>query len=95
MSWVARYRRWPKPGEQGLKRRAGILDLGLGLSSMALDFDPAQAAELGLAPVVTWFDDRIQIGAGYDLQAVRDPWFYFFSLRLIEAPGGIGGGPRK
>ena len=94
MSWVARLRRWPEPGEQGLKRRPGLLDFGAGVSTMSLDLDPRQAAEIGVAPVVSWFDDRVQIGAGYDLQAVRDPWFWFFSLRLIQSPGGIGGGPK-
>jgi hypothetical protein len=95
MSWVAHHRSWPKHGEQGLYRRPGPLDFGVGVSSMSLDYDAAQSTELGLASVFTWFEDRAQVGVGYDLQARHDPYFWFFSLRLIQGPGGIGGPPKK
>lgn len=88
LSWMARMRRWPAGGDLGLK---GDWPVSVGLTTMSLDFDNGQAVEVGLAPTVGVFNNRLLVGAGGDLQAATNRWFAFLAVRLFGNGGGLGG----
>lgn len=87
MSWMASRRGWPDGSEAGL---GGGPYVGLGLTTMTLNFDTSQAVELGVAPTLGVLDNHILVGAGASLQSSANRWFGFFAIRLFGTYGGIG-----
>ena len=88
LSWMASHRKWPKDGESGRGGQTSVLSYGF--STMALDFDDAQSTELGLAGTIGFFDNRVLVGGGANLQSANDRWFGFFSVSLFTTGGGLG-----
>jgi hypothetical protein len=84
LSWIARRRGWPGSGDTGLTP-SFLSAVGIGLTTVALDFDPDQMVELGLAGTVGLLGNRLLLGAGVNLQSAADRWFGFFSIRLFGA----------
>ena len=89
MSWLLTYQPWPTgTAERG--KTAIRWFSGAGLTTMALDFDPNETAELGIAPTVSFLNDRLLIGYGWDLQAATHRSYAFFSLQLFSKSGFLG-----
>ena len=89
LSWIGTYRRWPKG--DGLGLGSIVRWFGLGVSTMSLNFDPQQKVQIGIGATASVFDDRLLGGYGWNLQASEHPGYYFFSVRLFSATGGLGG----
>jgi hypothetical protein len=64
-----------------------LLQPGIGLNIAALDFNSDQSLELGVGLVVSAFQDYIQLGYGYNLNASSAYWFLGFRFPL---PGNAG-----
>jgi hypothetical protein len=94
ISWVLDHAAWPKNrGDTSEKGVAGKYDIdwfsGIGLTSMAVDYDPSQDTELGLGLVSSFLNNRILVGYGWDLQSRQQSSFFFFSINLFETQGMI------
>ena len=57
---------------------------------MSLNDVPDQAVQIGIAPTIGLLANRILGGVGWNLQAIDQRPFYFISIRLLSADGGLG-----
>ncbi len=91
LSWLLNKRCWPKPsGDDGLSGLEGIdWFSGFGISTMPVDFSEVQSVEIGIGPTVSFLNDRLIAGYGWDLQTEKDRGFVFFSIRLFQKPGPL------
>jgi hypothetical protein len=85
MSWLLSVNPWPKTADS--PRKSLKLLSGVGLSTMSLEFDEAETVELGVAPTISFLNDVLLIGYGWNLQADKDRTYAFFSFRLLSRPG--------
>jgi hypothetical protein len=85
MSWLLTSKPWPRSADD-TKRRLAILS-GIGLTTMALDFDSSETVEVGIAPTISFFNDALLLGYGWNLQTKKDRTYAFFSFRLLSRPG--------
>jgi hypothetical protein len=90
MSWLLTFNQWPTTGNERPPSAIKILS-GAGLTTMALDFDPNETVELGVAPTLSFINDKVMIGFGWDLQAAKKRTFAFFSIHLLSRSGFLGG----
>ncbi|MBN1663925.1 MAG: hypothetical protein JW943_10020 [Deltaproteobacteria bacterium] len=95
LSWILNKNRWPKILEDG-KSGSGVGEWkaiewfsGAGITTMPLDFDQNQDAEIGFAFTLSFINKKILVGYGANLQAENDPGFWFFSITLLDTPGMI------
>lgn len=95
LSWILNKNRWPKIQEDG-KSDSGVGEWkaiewfsGAGITTMPLDFDQNQDAEIGFAFTLSFINKKILVGYGANLQAENDPGFWFFSINLLDTPGMI------
>ena len=92
LSWIAWYNDWPGKEDRDPGLGRSILSyVGAGLSTMSLTFDPQQAVQVGIGPTVSALDNRLLGGYGLNLQTAGRKGFWFFSIRLLSANGGLGG----
>jgi hypothetical protein len=84
LSWIFTHSSWPKAGSRGLGDPAGLGLIGLGLTTVNLHFENEQAIELGIGPSVSFFNDRVMLGAGWNLQAADDQLYWLLSIRLLD-----------
>jgi hypothetical protein len=97
LSWILDHTSWPgtkKDGtvEKGVGGKNDIeLFSGFGLTTMSLDFDPQQDAELGLGFTLSFLNNKILVGYGTDLQASDHTGFWFFSINLFQTTGMFPG----
>jgi hypothetical protein len=90
LSWLLMFNSWPTTAND--TPRAGIrIFSGAGLTTMALDFDPNETAELGIAPTLSFINDKLLIGFGWDLQAAKKRTYAFFSFHLLSRSGFLSG----
>jgi len=95
LSWILNKNRWPKIKEDGTsdsgvgKRKEIEWFSGAGITTMPLDFDPDQDAEIGFTFTLSFIHKKILVGYGGNLQAENDPGFWFFSINLLDTPGMI------
>lgn len=101
LSWLMRYEQWPTSDDVGVVPGfLGRAGLGLGLSTMSLDFSDDHDIELGLALTGSLLGGRLLGGYGWNLQGPADRdseetgnggrGFWFFSIRLFSASGRLG-----
>jgi len=86
MSWLLTYNNWPKTADDKPRSRNTLFS-GVGLTTMALDFDPNETVEIGVAPTLSFISDRILIGYGWNLQVNKKRTYAFFSIHLLSRPG--------
>jgi len=91
MSWLLTFNQWPTTANEQPPSAIKILS-GAGLTTMALDFDPNETVELGVAPTLSFINDKVMIGFGWNLQAAKKRSFAFFSIHLLSRSGFLGGG---
>lgn len=81
VAWTLKYNSWPGENDSGLND-SFWRHLGLGFSFLSLDFDDNQDIELGIAGVVTLWEDRFMGGLGMNLSVPENRYFWFFSVRI-------------
>jgi hypothetical protein len=84
MSWIFTHSGWPKQKERGLGDPAGLGKIGFGLTTVNLHFDDQNAIELGIGPSLSFLNDRVVLGGGWNLQASEDKLYGFMSIRLLD-----------
>lgn len=89
MSWLLAFQPWPTGAAERSKTATKIFS-GAGLTTMSLDFDPNETVELGIAPTLSFLNDRLLIGYGWDLQAASHRTYAFFSVSLFSRSGFLG-----
>jgi hypothetical protein len=95
LSWILNKNRWPKIREDAKfdsavgERKAIEWFSGAGITTMPLDFDQDQDAEIGFAFTLSFINKKILVGYGANLQAEHDPGFWFFSINVLDTPGMI------
>jgi hypothetical protein len=91
MSWLLGYERWPRTADDQVRGGVKMLS-GIGLTTMALEFDENETVELGVAPTIGFLNNRILLGYGWNLQAAQDRTYAFFSIQLFSRKGMLGSG---
>lgn len=95
ISWILDYTTWPGKNKDGtFEKGVGWKNdiewfSGGGLTTMALDLDPNQDTELGLGLTLSFLNNRILVGYGWDLQSRQQKNFVFFSINLFKTSGMI------
>jgi hypothetical protein len=84
VSWHFSHRGWPNAGEAGTGDAAGLGQVNVGITTINLHFDNAQAIELGIGPSIGLLDNRLIAGGGWNLQVSKDHLYGFISLRLFN-----------
>lgn len=98
VSWLYRYRSWQTPGDPADPRPFRShprwwQSIGVGLHTVTMDLDNDNQQELGLGVSVSFFNDFLQVGAGWDLSLDDEP-YVFVGTRLLEFAKNLGVGTR-
>ncbi len=76
---------WLKIHTRGRNLKEGLLNLfGFGINFSLLDFEAEKATEVGIAPVLTFFNHVFQLGFGYNLHASDDPYYFVFAFDIPQ-----------
>ncbi|MDH3592642.1 MAG: hypothetical protein OER88_12225, partial [Planctomycetota bacterium] len=89
LAWIHRYSPRPSKGQTVLES----LQPGVGIHAAFLDFDADSEVQIGLGATVSFWEDRLQFGAGYNLMADSDNdgrIYYFVGSDLIGLLQTIG-----
>jgi len=88
VSWIFTHRNWPGETSRGLGSPSGWNQVGFGLTTVNLHFESDEAIELGIGPSISLLDDRLIVGAGWNLQAHGNHWYGLMSIRLLDIARG-------
>lgn len=93
IGWYVNARCWPGDDDNGL--RTALTDVvGVGVSVLAVDFDPNKDVELGVGGALTFFNNFAQAGYGLNLNVEGDRGFFFFTIRPLELGDFFSNGSR-
>jgi hypothetical protein len=88
ITWVNTY--YPRKTESGIINAAlRFFSLGVGLHAAFVDQDPNRDNEIGLGGTVSFWQDRVVAGVGWDLMANSKSYFYIGSnlIPILQALG--------
>jgi len=93
----ALYANYPRPGAAGSSAFGTWLarTFSVGVNVSYLTFDSSKELEIGLGPILGVWSDRIQIGAGVDLNGsggLRQRGYYFIGLSFAKLAEKLKGG---
>jgi len=88
VSWILSSRRWPQSDAASRLRINRFRPLsGIGISASALDFVEDTDIEIGFAPTVSFLNDFLLFGYGWNLQAEEERGYWFLSVRILKGQG--------
>ncbi len=91
LSWLWRYT--PRPEQPWGYAPLRFLDPSLGPHATFLNFDPDEDFEVGLGGTLGLWNDRVLMGAGYNLMAEKSDeggWYFFVGSSLIALLQDLG-----
>lgn len=91
LSWVHGYR--PRPEDEGFfDTVARGLDPSIGIHAAFVNFDPDTSIEIGLGATLSFWRERLQVGAGVNLMATTSDgrYYYFIGSDLISLLNTVG-----
>lgn len=89
VSWTLHYKTRVEPEGDGGAATWDFFNPGIGLNLAALDFED-ENFQVGLGAHVTLFNDLLQAGIGYNLNADRDNEYFFVGIGILEALRDLG-----
>ncbi len=84
VSWIFTRSGWPTGDNLGMGDPTGLRRVGFGLTTVNLHFESDESIELGIGPSLSFLNDRIIIGGGWNLQAHGDHLYALLSVRLLD-----------
>jgi len=91
VSWMLHYRGWPKDRTSGYSN--GIMDIlrpALGFHTVTLHFDSTKGVELGAGITFTVFNDVIQAGYGWDINAADNQDYWYVGFGILKFGNSLG-----
>jgi hypothetical protein len=89
LGWMHHYR--PRPSDKGVASFLRPMEMSFGLHSIFLNFDDESG--IGLGATLSFWNDRLQFGAGYNLSADADDngrYYYYVGSDLIGLLQTVG-----
>jgi len=62
-----------------------MLTPGFGINLSLLDFDPENMTEIGVAPVMSWLDNNLVVGYGFNLSVPENPSYWFIGFNFLHS----------
>ena len=92
VTWVVQGRRWPSANETRgwFGDFIAMLRPAVGVHAVTLQFDSSGGTELGIGPTVSFFNDLLQGGYGWNLNATGRADYWYAGFRLLHFGKGTG-----
>ena len=90
LGWTLHYAPLTEKTSSGWDKTWKFLNPGAGVSIAALDFED-KGTQIGIGAHLTFFNDLLQVGYGYNLNAISDRRFVFIGIGISEGINQLGG----
>lgn len=88
-SWTLHNRIRPDVNAKPFEKLYRFLDPGVGINTAAMDFED-ENFQIGVGGHLTFFDDLLIFGYGYNLQAETDHDYFYLGIGVLEALDTVG-----
>lgn len=90
ISWMIQYRSWPKSGQDGYS--SSLIDLlrpAIGVHATTPRFG-SSGTDIGIGPTVSFLNDLVFAGFGWDLNVATKPMYWSLGMRVIHFGNTLG-----